>query len=95
MTPGESLGKITRILKLHGYEPNLESFGLLTNEQKLAFMIQSIGYKKDADKNEAIETGKLIDPFNAEAALKFVREFYKTTVDREILAYKSQLMNQI
>lgn len=92
MRKGGIMYRCFKVMSLAGanYE-NLESLGLVTNEQKLALILQSYRDHKNADRRDSLNAGKFYNIFSAEEALKAVQEIYSTVVTREALNYRSQL----
>mmetsp|Transcript_30101 Transcript_30101/g.29785 ORF Transcript_30101/g.29785 Transcript_30101/m.29785 type:complete len:401 (+) Transcript_30101:750-1952(+) len=93
--PGGSLRKLSKVLKLLGYSPEIENFGLIKTEQKLIFLIQILCYKKDAEWLSAFKSGKLIDPFGEDNLNEFLKGIYKESIEHEISSFKSGMSQLI
>ena len=73
---------------------SLEDFGIKTNEQKLALVIQSMRDKVNKDRKEAIESKSLVDVFNHEECTQFIKETITTTIKREALAIRARILSE-
>jgi len=81
---------LLRQFKVESYE-DLKSIGFDTNEKLLVFIIQTILHHKNADRRDAIQKGKLIDSFNQEACVNFLKAQYVSTVNSERESEKQKI----
>jgi von Willebrand factor type A domain len=94
---GGIIYKCIKLMELFGgvQYTSLESLGLITNEQKLALILQSYRDHKNSDRRDVINSGKYFNIFNPDEALVSVQEIYSGVITREALNYKSQLLADI
>lgn len=97
MNKGGMLYRTLKPMGLFGISPviTLESVGLLTNEQKLAFIFQSIRDRRNSDRKDAFISETYVNVFDPTQALKFVQKVYTQSVLREAQSYKNQVLTQI
>lgn len=86
MKKGGILYKILHLMSQFGFPAytSLESLGLVTNEQKLALIFQSIRDKKEVDRKSAIIRKEYVNIFDPEASLVYIQKLYSQVVRREI-----------
>mmetsp|Transcript_4486 Transcript_4486/g.4342 ORF Transcript_4486/g.4342 Transcript_4486/m.4342 type:complete len:503 (+) Transcript_4486:1059-2567(+) len=96
MNPGGMLYKILHMMGQFGFpiHNSLESLGIVTNEQKLALVFQSIRDKREIDRKNSILRGEFVNIFDPDASLKFVQNLYTQAVRKEITVQK-KAANQI
>lgn len=92
----QAFGGFSQLLSALGLTVNtLDEIDLIENEQKLAFLLQVISYRSLQARKEAIESNNYVDPFNKDESISFIQKTYKSALNREVLAYKSQLLAQL
>lgn len=86
MKKGGILYKILHLMSQFGFPAytSLESLGLVTNQQKLALIFQSIRDKKEVDRKSAIIRKEYVNIFDPEASLVYIQKLYSQVVRREI-----------
>mmetsp|Transcript_7084 Transcript_7084/g.10451 ORF Transcript_7084/g.10451 Transcript_7084/m.10451 type:complete len:1002 (-) Transcript_7084:1135-4140(-) len=87
------LEDIANTLRLNGIEPkSLQELGLVSNEQKIAFLVKAYVTQQFKVQDEFTEKAKRVDPFDEESSLEFVRYAITHTVNSEMKAFKSNLL---
>lgn len=71
----------------------LEDLSLTQNDQKLAFLIQSLGYKKDP--YNLAKFNLYTTSFSQEDSINFIKKIYAKSVAKELLLYKSKLVGEL
>jgi len=71
---------------------NVTEIGLDTPIKQLAFAIQTMLQKVNADRREAIEKGKYINPFDQDAAEAYIKKLYTDAVTLERENKKSRIL---
>ena len=97
MEKGGILHKCLKLMELFGgaeYK-TLESLGLVTNEQKLALILNSYRDHKNSDRREIINSGRYCNIFNPDEALKSIQDIYSAAATREALTYRTQLVAEM
>ena len=97
MQKGGIIYRCLKLMEMFGIPmyTSLDSLGLITNEQKLALILQSYRDHRNAERREIINSGKYYNIFDPEEALKAVQEIYSAVITREALNYKTQLLNDL
>ncbi|CAG9329104.1 unnamed protein product [Blepharisma stoltei] len=95
MKPGGMLYKILHMMGQFGFpiHSSLESLGIVTNEQKLALVFQSIRDKREIDRKNSIARGEFVNIFDPDASLKFIQNLYTQAVRKEATAHKKVAHN--
>ena len=89
-----SLFKFVQLFKELGFPlKTLEDFGLIEVEQKLSFLFQALGYKRD--RKDAVENNLFINSYDLETSIEFVQNAYTKSVQKELLAFKSKILGEL
>lgn len=94
---GGIIYKCMKLMEMYGgaQYTTLESIGLITNEQKLALLLQSYKEHRNSERKEALNSGKFCNVFDPDQALKCVQEIYSATVVREAQMYRAKLVEDV
>ena len=89
-----SLFKFVQLFKELNFPlKTLEDLGLIELEQKLSFLLQALGNKKD--RKESVDSGLFTTSYSLDESIQFIQNLYTNSVNKEVLAFRSKLLAEL